>query len=247
MNKAEPHNGATDPPHWDSEPESRRARLEAVLFLSRKPLASRKISDLAHLEDGTQARTLIDQLNERYRQTGRAYRIARVAGGYQMRTQPQFSDWIERIEQIPGPLQLSAPAMETLTVVAYRQPIIKAEIEAIRGVSCGEMLRQLLESNLVKIAGRSEKLGRPFLYATSKEFLTTFGLGSLGDLPRAKQLAGSGLPEWAVQEPELSEAREQANGPSEKNAVDNPNSADNLVDNDADPSKNDPSSPMPEV
>jgi segregation and condensation protein B len=114
-----------------------------------------------------------------------------------MLTRPQFSDWIRRMDHVPRPQRLSGPALETLTVVAYRQPIIKAEIEAIRGVSCGEMLRQLLERNLVKIAGRSEKLGRPFLYATSKDFLTCFGLNSLQELPRARHLRGNGLPEWA--------------------------------------------------
>jgi segregation and condensation protein B len=179
---------------WDPDPVSRMRRLEAVLFMSRKPLTSRKISQLAYLEDGTQARTMIKELNTRYDQCSRAFQIKRVAGGYQMLSRPQFSDWIRRMDHVPRPLRLSVPALETLTVVAYRQPIIKAEIEAIRGVGCGEMLRQLLECNLVKIAGRSEKLGRPFLYATSKDFLTCFGLNIIHDLPRAKQLCGHGLP-----------------------------------------------------
>ena len=87
--------------------------------------------------------------------------------------------------------------METLAVVAYRQPIIKSDIEAIRGVSSGEILRQLLEKGLVRIAGRSQELGRPYLYATSKDFLAEFGLGSLNDLPRSERLAGQGLPSWA--------------------------------------------------
>ena len=165
--------------------------------MSRTPLPSRKLSQLAELEDGTQARTMIKELNQHYDEIGRAFHVKQVAGGYQLRTRPQFSDWIGRLEHTPKPARLSAPALETLTVVAYRQPIIKAEIEAVRGVSCGEMLRQLLEKNLIKIAGRSEKLGRPFLYATSKEFLAHFGLNSLADLPRAKQLSGQGLPEWA--------------------------------------------------
>ena len=182
---------------WDSQPASRLRRLEAVLFMSRKPLTSRKLSQLAHLEDGTQARTMIKELNTRYDQIGRSFHIKKVAGGYQMLTRPQFSGWIRRLDHTQPPIRLSVPALETLTVVAYRQPIIKAEIEAIRGVSCGEMLRQLLESNLVKISGRSEKLGQPFLYATSKDFLTCFGLNSINDLPRAKQLRGQGLPAWA--------------------------------------------------
>lgn len=197
MTDNEPLEELESVPAWDPDPAACIQRVEAVLFMSRKPLSSRKISQLAYLEDGTQARTMIKQLNERYNRAGRAFQIKKVAGGYQMLTRPQFSDWLRRLDHIPQSRRLSTPALETLTVVAYRQPIIKAEIEAIRGVSCGEMLRQLLESNLVKIAGRSEKLGRPFLYATSKEFLTCFGFNSLRDLPRAGQLAGQGIPQWA--------------------------------------------------
>ncbi len=191
--------------NWSDDPQDCLKRVEAVLFLSRKPLTTRKISELAHLEDGTQARTLVGQLNTRYDRSGQSFHVKNVAGGYQMMTRPQFSDWIRRLDYLPQPVRLSAPAMETLTVVAYRQPIIKAEIEAIRGVACGEMLRQLLEINLIKIAGRSEKLGRPFLYTTTKEFLTCFGLNSLQDLPQAKQLLGAGLPDWATLDNNLSD------------------------------------------
>jgi segregation and condensation protein B len=188
---------------WDSDPVALMKRVESVLFLSRKPLSLRKISDAAFLEDATQARTIIGELNARYDRLGQSFHIKTVAGGYQMLTRPQFSDWVGRLEHLSQPLRLSAPAMETLTVVAYRQPIIKAEIEAIRGVACGEMLRQLLEFNLVKIAGRSEKLGRPFLYTTTKEFLTLFGLSGLQELPRAKELSGIGLPEGAINDNNL--------------------------------------------
>ncbi len=208
---ANPGNG--EAAHWDQDPVSRLRRLEAVLFLARKPLASRKISQLAHLEDGTQARTMINDLNARYDHAGRAFQIKKVAGGYQMLTRPQFAHWIRRLDHCPPPLRLSTPALETLAVVAYRQPIIKAEIEAIRGVGCGEMLRQLLECNLVKIAGRSEKLGRPFLYATSKDFLTCFGFNSIHDLPRAKQLGGHGLPGEAPSDDNLEEAKKDSSRP----------------------------------
>ena len=184
-------------PQWDPDPIASMRRLEAVLFLAKSPLTSRKISQLAGLEDGTQARTMVAKLNTHYDTVGRAFHVKRVAGGFQMRTRPQFSKWIRRLEHVPRSMRLSTPMLETLTVVAYRQPIIKAEIEVIRGVSCGEILRQLLERGLVKIAGRSPELGRPFLYATSRDFLTTFGLNSLDDLPRAQRLAGKGLPQWA--------------------------------------------------
>ena len=187
-----------DTQRWPTDEVSRMRRLEAVLFMSRKPLNSRKISQLADLEDGTQARTMIGQLNKRYDQLQRSFQVKKVAGGYQLRTRPQFADWIRRQEYVrkPKTIRLSTPALETLTVVAYRQPIIKADIEAIRGVNSGEMLRQLLEKGLIKITGRSEQLGRPFLYATTKEFLTEFGFNSLATLPRSKQLSGPGLPTW---------------------------------------------------
>ncbi len=186
----------SDPNAAELDPKTTRRQLEAVLLMARGPLTSRKLSQLAGLEDGTQSRTMIRELNRQYDQSGRAFQIKRIAGGYQMLTRPQFSDWIGRLDQIPRRPKISKSAMETLTIVAYRQPIIKAEIEAVRGVGSGEMLRQLLESGLVRIVGRSENLGRPYLYGTSKEFLATFGFASIRDLPRADQLAGQGLPDW---------------------------------------------------
>ncbi len=191
-----PDSNAPTTPDWDPAPEARKRRLEAILFLARSPLSSRKLSQSAGLEDGTQARTMISELNEQYDRSGRAFRVQRVAGGYQLLTRPQFSQWLRQLEHVDRPRRLSRPAMETLTVVAYRQPIIKADIEAIRGVGCGEMLRQLLEHGLLRIYGRSEQLGRPFLYATSRDFLQEFGLRSLDDLPRSAELQGQGLPNW---------------------------------------------------
>lgn len=161
------------------------ARLEAVLMLAREPLGSRKLSQYANLADATEARTLIRQLNERYDRRGRAFRVVEVAGGYQLLTRPQLAAWLRRLEHTPGEVRLSAPALETLAVIAYRQPVGRADIEAIRGVNCGEIIRQLMDRDLVKIGGRSEELGRPYLYATTRRFLQIFGLSSLEDLPRA--------------------------------------------------------------
>lgn len=163
-------------------------RVEAVLFLAKEVLSLKRISDLAELEDATEARTRIKELNEYYDVRQRAFHIKRLAGGYQMMTRPLFSKWIRRLNHVPQPSRLSTPASETLAVVAYRQPVTKAEVESIRGVSCGEMIRQLMEKELVKICGRSDDLGRPFLYATTKEFLKLFGLASLNELPEAKTL-----------------------------------------------------------
>jgi segregation and condensation protein B len=114
-----------------------------------------------------------------------------VAGGYQLLTRPQFAKWIRRLQHVQTPDRLTTPALETLAVIAYRQPIVRAEIDAIRGVHSGEVLRQLMEKDLVKIWGRSEELGRPFLYATTRRFLKLFGLGNLDDLPAAEQLRRS--------------------------------------------------------
>ncbi len=182
--------------HWDPDPHARRRRIEAVLFMARGPVSSRKLSQFAGLEDGTQARTMVSELNQHYDQVGRAFQVKRVAGGYQLLTRPQFSKWLRQLEHVPSPKRLSRPALETLTVVAYRQPVIKADIEAIRGVASGEMLRQLLEMGYIRIFGRSEELGRPFLYATSKEFLRDFGVSNQEELPAADDLVGQGLPNW---------------------------------------------------
>ena len=191
------------------DPDAMLQRVEGILFLARKPLNSRKIAQLAHLEDGTQARTMIGHLNRRYDEVGRAFHVKKISGGFQMLTRPQFFDWINRLEHSPNRIRLSNRARETLTVVAYRQPIIKADIESIRGVGCGEMLRQLLEKGLVKISGRSEDLGRPFLYSTTGNFLAEFGFNSLHDLPKFDTLAGAGMPDWSAAEIGESDGQEE--------------------------------------
>ena len=170
----------------DSEdPVARRQRVEAVLLLTREPLNSRKLAQYARLADGTEARTIVRQLNKLYDEAGRAFRVEEVAGGFRLLTRRHFAPWLRRLEHVPPQVRLSAPAMETLAVVAYRQPVLRAEIEAIRGVNCGEILRQLMERELVRIGGRSDELGRPYLYTTTKRFLQLFGLQNLDDLPRA--------------------------------------------------------------
>ena len=173
-------------------------RLEAILFFAREPLNARKLSQYANLADGTQARTLVRRLNERYDAAGRAFRVERVAGGYQLLTRRAFAPWLRRLAHVPAESRLSAPALETLAVIAYRQPVGRADMEAIRGVNCGEILRQLMDRDLVRIAGRGEELGRPYLYATTKRFLELFGLNHIDDLPRAQELRSAASPLAAV-------------------------------------------------
>ncbi len=168
--------------------ESQLARLEAVLFLAREPLSTRKLANLAKLADGTEARTLLKQLRRRYDQRSSALQVIEVAGGVQLLTRPQLANWIRRLHGDPEEIRLSAPALETLSVVAYRQPIVRAEIEAVRGVQCGEILRVLMERDLLRIVGRADELGRPFLYGTTKKFLQVFGLRRLDQLPPIGQI-----------------------------------------------------------
>ena len=160
------------------------ANLESVLFLAREPLGSRKLALLSGLADGTEARTLVRALNRLYDGEGSSFRVVEVAGGFQLLSRGKFSPWLRRLQVVPAEVRLSAPALETLAVVAYRQPVLRADIEAIRGVQGGEILRQLMERGLVRIVGKSEELGRPFLYGTTRWFLQVFGLRDLDELPR---------------------------------------------------------------
>ncbi|EMI19269.1 Prokaryotic chromosome segregation and condensation protein ScpB [Rhodopirellula maiorica SM1] len=167
----------------DDSVEKKRKRAEAVLFLSKTPLSLRKLAQLAHLADATEARTLVRDLNSTYETYGRAFRVELIAGGYRLMTRAALSPWLTRLGHLPLAMRLSTPMMETLAVVAYRQPVSRADIESIRGVACGDLLRQLMEKDLVRIAGRSEELGRPYLYGTTKRFLQLFGLANTDSLP----------------------------------------------------------------
>lgn len=172
--------------------DAKIARIETVLFMSREPISTRKLANVANLADGTEARTLVNMLARRYEQRGSAMQVVEVAGGIQLFTRPGIADWIRRLHGESEEIRLSPPAMETLAVVAYRQPVVRAEIEAIRGVQCGEILRVLMERDLLRIVGRSEELGRPFLYGTTKKFLQVFGLRRLEQLPPIDQIHSVG-------------------------------------------------------
>lgn len=167
----------------EEHPERRRMRAEAVLLVAKTPLSPRKLAQLAHLADATEARTLVRQLNQTYETLGRAIRVEQIAGGFRMMTRPVLAPWLARLGHLPQSVRLSTPMMETLAVVAYRQPVSRANAEAVRGVACGELLRQLMERDLIRIVGRSEELGRPYLYGTTKHFLQLFGLPRIDALP----------------------------------------------------------------
>lgn len=169
-------------------PDTPLGRLEAVLFLAREPLPLRRLAALANLADAGQARALLRELQQVLDKTGSALEAQQVAGGWQLLTRAKLSPWLMRLGVAPAENPLAPSAMETLAVVAYRQPVVRAEVEAIRGVQCGELLRQLIAKDLLRIVGRSQELGRPLQYGTTREFLRRFGLRDLDDLPDAASL-----------------------------------------------------------
>lgn len=166
------------------------ARLEAALFLAREPLSPARLAKLARLPDGTRARTLLRELRRLQDEAGMAMRVEQIAGGFQLLSRAAFGPWLRRLSDRPAASRPSAAALETLAIVAYRQPVTRAEIEAIRGVGSEEMLRQLLERDLVAVGGRAEDLGRPNVYVTTRRFLAAFGLAKIEDLPPIEALAG---------------------------------------------------------
>lgn len=173
------------------DPLSVAPALEAVLLTLDRPVSPGKLAEALGVGvDAGGARAVqraIDALNEQYEAGGRSFRIERVAGGVRVMTLPVFAEAIAKFHQARASQKLSRAALESLAVVAYKQPITRASLEAIRGVACGEVLRTLIERNMVTIVGRAEELGRPMLYGTTKRFLELFGLSSVKDLPSVEE------------------------------------------------------------
>lgn len=168
------------------------AALEALLMCADRPtpaprLAEALASVLQPPPDEEAIEALVTTLNEAYDETGRAFRIEQVAGGYRVMTRPEYATAVAAMHRLKSSGRLSRAALETLSIIAYRQPVTRASLEAIRGVACGEILRALLERRLIMIKGRAEELGRPMLYGTTKHFLDVFGLASLKDLPKPEE------------------------------------------------------------
>ncbi|UCC23614.1 MAG: SMC-Scp complex subunit ScpB [Planctomycetota bacterium] len=161
--------------------------VEAVLFASDEPLREARLADIVGTRV-TQVRQHIKSLNEKYEANKNAFRIEQVAGGYQMMTLSPYNHWLKKLLRVRDESKLSPAALETLALIAYKQPIIRADIESVRGVAASEMIRSLMYKGLVKIVGRAEVLGRPMLYGTTKKFLEVFGLNSLKDLPKIEEL-----------------------------------------------------------
>jgi segregation and condensation protein B len=168
-----------------------KAIVEALLFAGSEPVRPSEIREILAASlppgDGT-IRALIEELRDDYRKGGRSFTIAEIAGGYRLQTLPEYGDWISRLRAAPSRRKLSAPALETLAIVAYRQPITKAEIEAIRGVNIDGVLENLMDRELVETKGRKQAIGKPHLFGTTKRFLEHFGLRTIKDLPEIEEL-----------------------------------------------------------
>jgi segregation and condensation protein B len=170
------------------EREQQRRIVEAVILASPEPIAAARIAALLPRCNPSQVRALVKELNDEYAGRRRAFEIWEVAGGYQLRSLPEFAPYLKQIQETRS-LRLSNAALETLAIVAYRQPVTRAEVEQIRGVDGGAVLRSLLQRHLIRIAGHRDVPGRPIIYATTRRFLEVFGLAKLGDLPTLRDLA----------------------------------------------------------
>ena len=181
--------------------------IEALLFSAQKPLSIREITaairgaeddelgsnEFTRVKEAEVAAAL-EQLKIEYIEQGRAFQLTEKAEGWQLATDPSFAKWVRQLFPAPKPARLSAPALETLAIIAYRQPITRADVEAVRGVNIDGVLQTLMERGLVKIAGRAEIPGRPLLYETTQFFLDHFGLRNLDELPNVEELRKRNLP-----------------------------------------------------
>ena len=166
--------------------------IESLLFVAEDPLTANTLGKAAGNQELAAVRAALDDLIQEYHERGGGFYLARVAGGYQFRTAPENTEWIKRLVQ-PNAPRLSKAALETLAIIAYKQPVIRADIERVRGVDSGGVIRMLLERKLLRVLGRKEIPGRPLIYATTKLFLQVFDLKDLKDLPSPKEIEDMAL------------------------------------------------------
>ncbi len=187
--------------------ENLKSILESLLLITEEPLSLEKIKPVLPELSVKEITAALDELAAEYDERSAGFCLTKVAGGFQLRTRPEYTEYIQRLIQ-PKPARLSKAALETLAIIAYKQPVLRADIERVRGVDSGGVLRALLERKMVRILGRKEIPGRPLIYATTKLFLEVFGLKDLTELPSAAEIESFGDPEEAEAELESMEAVE---------------------------------------
>ena len=160
--------------------------VEALLFASDTPVEAERIQEVLDLESAAAAREIVEGLRARLDAEGRALQVMEVGGGFRLVTRPEVAPWLVKLARSRTRSRLSRPALETLAIIGYRQPVSRPEVDAVRGVNSEAVLDNLLERRMIRIAGRKESPGRPFLYETTREFLVAFGLRDLGDLPKVE-------------------------------------------------------------
>ncbi|HHP7233209.1 MAG TPA: SMC-Scp complex subunit ScpB [Desulfobacterales bacterium] len=166
--------------------------IESVLFVAEEPLTIDRLRQVLEPAGSAEIREALQSLIEDYRRRRGGFLLKEVGGGFQFRTRPEYHVWIKRLVQ-PKPPRISKAALETLAIIAYKQPVIRNDVERIRGVDCGGVIRMLLERNLIRVLGRKEIPGRPLIYGTTKRFLEVFDLKDLKDLPTPREIESLGL------------------------------------------------------
>ncbi len=195
------------------EVSEKRRIIEALILSSPEPISAAKLAEIIPYCKAGQAKDLVNELNTEYAEQDRAFEIWEVAGGYQIRTRAEFSGYLQKLQKERA-LRLSRAALETLAIIAYRQPATRAEIEEVRGVDAGATVKSLLDRQLIRIAGQREVPGRPMLYGTTRRFLEVFGLENLKNLPTLRE-----LDEMAREQGLLERASEDALAPPASSAV----------------------------
>jgi len=160
--------------------------LEALLFASDAPIEAERIQEVLELDSPAAARELVDTLGRRLDSEGRALQVIEVGGGFRLVTRPEVAPWLVKLQRSKTKSRLSRPALETLAIIAYRQPVSRPDVDAIRGVNSEGVLDNLLDRRMIRIGGRKDSPGRPFLYETTREFLVAFGLRDVSDLPKVE-------------------------------------------------------------
>jgi len=165
--------------------------LESLLFVAEEPLSVQQFKTIVETEESDAIRAALEELTEEYERRAGGFELRQIAGGYQFRTRSEYSQWVKKLLK-PAPARLSRASLETLAIIAYKQPIIRADVEHIRGVDCGGVLRMLLEKKLIRVMGRKDIPGRPMIYGTTRQFLEVFNLKDLRDLPSPKEIEALG-------------------------------------------------------
>lgn len=166
--------------------------VESLLFVAEEPISLQQLKAILETTETAAIRSAIEELIAEYDSRGGGFELREVAGGYQFRTRADYSEWVRKMLK-PSPTRLSRAAMETLAIIAYKQPIIRADVEHIRGVDCGGVLRMLLEKKLIRVLGRKDIPGRPMIYGTTRQFLEVFNLKDLRDLPSPREIESLGM------------------------------------------------------